>query len=351
MAPSALSLSYDALLSSTLFNYRRTLEDNISKTNAFYYQLMRIDPAGYQTMAEIGDRMMMPLMYEIGTADSYSGYDVLDVTPMDGITSSFWDWRQASVPIAISALEEKKNAGEARILNLLEAKTQQAEMGIQEFFNTRFLVGAGGSSITSAYQSAANGSAFIDPLPLLVKHDPTTSTVVGNINQNTYSWWRNQYASSSATTFAAFLTELRKLRLKCNRGPGGKPNLHLVDEDTYSLYEQALAVKHQNPSYQRADIPFENIAFYGSAVVADEKVPDVAGGSETQSTTSGTWFMLNTKFIAVKVHAGTNFAPTPFTKPENQDAKVAHILWLGAVGISNRRKQGVIGSIDTTLTS
>ena len=351
MPPSSLTLQYDALLSSTLFNYRRTLEDNISKTNALFHQLMRIDPAGYQTVSEIGDRMMMPLMYELGTADSYSGYDQLDVSPMDGITASFWEWRQASVPIAISALEEKKNRGEARILNLLEAKTQQAEMGIQEFFNTRLLIGAGGSTITTPYVSAMNGSSFIDPLPLLVKFDPTSSTVVGNINQNTHAWWRNQYHASTGATFAAFLTELRKLRLKANRGPGGKPNLHLVDEDTYSLYEQALAAKHQNPSYQKADIPFENIAFYGSAVVSDEKVPNVEAGTEAQSTTAGSWFMLNTKFVSIKVDSATNFAPTPFQKPENQDAKVAHILWLGAIGISNRRKQAVMGGIDTTLST
>ena len=349
--PSSLSLSYDAILSTTLFNYRRTLEDNISKTNALFHQLMAVDPSGYQTLTDIGDRMQMPLMYELGTADSYSGYDELDVTPMDGITSSFWEWRQASVPIAISALEEKKNAGEARILSLLEAKTKQAEMGIQEFFNAKLLIGAGGSSITTAYTSPANGSSFIDPLPLMVKFDPTSSTVVGNINQSTSAWWQNMTSTSTSATFAAFLVELRKLRLKCNRGPGGKPNLHLVDENVYTLYEQALATKHQNPSYQKADIPFENIAFYGSPVVSDEIVPNVEATSATISTTAGTWYMLNTKFFAIKVHAATNFSPTPFQKPENQDAKVAHILWLGGFGCSNRRKQGVMGGIDTTIAA
>ena len=351
MAPSALTTQYNDLLSTTLNNYRRTLEDNISRTNAVLWYLKNKTEGGYELVSTIGDRMQVPLMYELGQADSYSGYDVLDVTPMDGITSAFWEWRQASVPIAISALEEKKNRGEAQILSLLEAKTKQAEMGIQEFFNYRLLNGAGSSSITSAYTSPVNGSSFIDPLPLLVKFDPTSSTVVGNINQLTYSWWRNRFSNSGGGTYSAWLKELRVLRIQCSRGPGGSPNMHVTDENVYALYETALAASHRNPSYQKADIPFDNVAFYGKPVTYDERVPDVSGGSETVSASSGTWFMLNMDFLKIKVDRETNFAPTSFKTPENQDAKVAQILWLGGIGTSNRRKHGVMGSIDTTITS
>jgi hypothetical protein len=57
------------------------------------------------------------------------------------------------------------------------------------------------------------------------------------------------------------------------------------------------------------------------------------------------------KFMEIQVDSETNFAPTEFQKPENQDAEVAHILWLGGIGQSNRRKHGVMGSIDTTIAS
>jgi hypothetical protein len=352
MPPSSLTLEYDALLSTTLFNYHRTLVDNISKVNALMHMLMKRE-GGYKRVSDIGDRMQVPLMYELGQADSYSGYDVLDVTPMDGITSAFWEWRQASVPISISALEEKKNKGEARILSLLEAKTKQAEMGLHEFFNKRLLVGAGGSSIITAYTSPTNGSQFLDPLALLIKLDPTTSTTVGNIPQGTHSWWRNQLhdAVSSVSTFKSFLRELRKLRVRCGRGPGGMPDLHLTDENVYSFYETALAEAHRNPSYQKADIPFDNILFYGAPVTYDELVPNVKDGAETVDETDGTWFMINSKFFGIQVESTTDFAPTPFQKPENQDAKTAHILWLGGIGVSNRRKHGVMADIDTTISS
>lgn len=350
MAPSALTLNYDAVLSTTLFNYRKTLEDNISTSNAFLFYLMRKVRNGYKLLGDIGDRMAMPLMYELGLADSYSGYDVLDTTPADGITTAFFNWAQAAVPISISGLEEKKNRGEEKIISLLESKTMQAELGIQTFFNQRMLQGAGGSTITTAYTSAMNGSQFVIPLPAMVAYDPTASVSMGNINGLTSTWWRNQFSDmSGATTYSGFLKKLRTLRNNCSKGPGGPPDLHIATQGTAELYEAALAAAHRNPSYQVADIPFDNVSFYGKPLVWDEYMPDWYSGTVTQ--TKGSWLMLNTKFWGIRVDRDTNFAPGEFIKPENQDAKTSHILWLGALGTSNRRKQGVGGRIDETIAS
>lgn len=347
--PSSLTLNLDAVLSTTLFNYRRKIEDSISTANAFFFFLMKKNAGGYKVVSEIGDRMAMPLMYELGNADSYSGYDVLDVTPADGITTAYYNWAQASVPISISGLEAKKNRGEAKLIDLLETKTKQAELGLQDFFNRGLLRGAGGSSVATAYSSSANGSTFVDPIAKQIAYDPTASVVVGNINQATYSWWRNQTKNMNASTFKGFLKQLRTLRNDCSKGPGGGPDLVLSSQGSAELYEAALADQHRNPSWQKADIPFDNVAFYGHPWVWDEFVPDAVNGTVTQ--TKGSVYMVNTQFWGVRVDADTNFAPTSFVKPENQDAKTAHILWLGAVACSNRRKQGVGGNIDETIAS
>lgn len=347
--PSSLSLSYDAILSTTLFNYRSTLEDQISTNNTFLFALKK--KGAYKKVSTIGDRIAVPLMYELGTADSYSGYDQLDVTPMDGITTAFFDWAQASIPIVISGLEEKKNSGEAQLVNLLSSKVKQATLGLQEFVNKGIQQGNRGSAITTAYTSALNGSLFVAPLPLLVHYTPSTSVAIGNINQLTYTWWRNQFTAAAATTYAGTLAELRTLFNNCSKGPGGPPDWHITDQQTFEFYEKVLATMHQNPSYARADIPFESVLFRGQTVVWDEFVPNVTAGTCTTSTTQGTWYMLNTNFFEFIVHSGTDFVNTPFVKPENQDAKVSHILLLCGTTVSNRRKQGVMGSIDTTVTS
>lgn len=361
-APSALTLNYDAILSTTLFNYQKELADQISTSNALLYYIMKVQQEAYVSEDNIGDRAQIPLMYALNDADFFSGYDVINPTPIDGITSAFYNWAQLATSITISGIEEKKNSSEAAILNLLESKTKQSVMGIQTLFNRALLQGNGvnvASQITTAYTSPNNGALGIDPLPLAVKFDPTT-TAYGNINPATYSWWQNKFYGAQAgtgsgsptpavTTFVGFLKALRHLRNECSKGPGGVPNLFVATQGSVELYEAALAAAHRNPSYQVADIPFDNVGFYGKPMVWDEFVPDAQSGST--SLTYGSVYMLNTEFIKVKYHSGSNFVSTPFQRPVNQDAKTAMILWVGALLTSNRRKHGVMGGIDHTIAS
>ena len=352
--PSSETKSFDALLSLTLATYRATLEDTISTGTPVFYEIKQ--SGAWKPESSLGERIEVPLMYEMGTADVYAGYDILDTTPMDGITKAFFEWRQMSVPITISRIEERKNSGEHQLISLLKSKVTQAELGIQDLFNKMLLQGNGPNSataITTAYTSPNNGASGFDPLPLLVKFDPTSSTSIGNINQNTYSWWANQYVNSSGSTYAGWLKELSQLYNKCSKGPGGGPNLFLTDRLVYELYEAAMWAKHQNPSYQKAGYPFDALNYKGKPLVWDDMVPDVANGtiSSIPVNTSGTLYMLNTKYFAVHVDSETNFINTPFVRPENQDCKTSQIMWYGATSVSNRRKQGVIGSITTTLTS
>lgn len=349
--PSSLSLNYDAILSTTLFNVKGELVDQVSTSNVYLYYIMKKNSC-YKSNSAIGDRMQVPLMYALAPADSYAGYDILDTTPTDGITSAFFDWAQFATHVSISGIEEKKNKGEAAIVKLLTAKTKQAVMGIEEKFAKCLLQGnaINGGNLYDAYVSPANGSVFIEPLPSLVRYDVTTSDTIGNINQSTYSWWRNQTKVSAATTNAGFLAELRNMYNNCGKGPGGHPDLVLCDQTTFELYEAALAVYHQNNGWAKADIPFDNIAFRGKPVVWDEFVPNVyAGTTDTSTATGGTLYMLNTKFFGIEYESSTNFEPQGFVKPDNQDAKVNQILWLGSHAVSQRRKQGVIGKIARSL--
>lgn len=349
-APSQNTINYDALLSTSLFNYRKTLTDNISKSNALFY---KIQENGMYESEDGGIAIQVPLMYAIGNADTYSGYDVLNTSETDGLTSAFFDWRQVSVPVTISRLQERQNSSAHQITNLLKAKIAQAEIGIKEFFAKTLIQGGlmVSQNIHDAYQSAANGSLGINPLGLLIKLDPTSSTTVGNINQSTSTWWRNQTTTSALSTSStptAFLQEADHLYNNCAKGPGGPPDLIVCDQGTYELWRAAYYHKYRNTAPTNANYPFQNFMFNNAMVVWDEFMPDVYSNSTT-ITYGSAWFV-NTKFLGVKYDSETNFINTPFQKPVDQDAKVAHILWMGTTTVSNRRKLGVWAKLPTTLT-
>lgn len=346
-APNSDTINLDALMSLSLFNYNTELVDNVSSSNALYYE---IKP---QMQSKSGGvAVKMNLMYAKGNVDTYDGYDEITFLPTDGITQSTWDWRQLAATVMISGKEEIQN--ENGLKDLLSAKIQQAEMGITEFWGQRFLQGSygqTGGTIDTAYTNSQNGAAFVDPLPKLVAYDPTASVSIGGIPQNTYSWWRNRTLTSSATTNIGFLLEMDNLYNTCSKGmAGGPPNLILVDQKTYELWRAAYYAVYRRTTDGDDNYPFPNFKFNKARVVWDEWVPDVANGTDTPSTGKGTAYFLNTKFFKPYYIGSRNFTATPFEKPYNQDVKTSLILWMGTVGLSQRRKQGVAGNIARSLT-
>jgi len=128
--------NFDALLSTTLANYRSQLTDNVFTARPLTYTLM---DKGRIRMLNGGTKIVEPLIYgESNTVKSYSDYDSIALTPQTGISAAEYDWKQYAASISISGIEEAKNNGEAEIINLLEAKIMQAEESMREGFNRMF---------------------------------------------------------------------------------------------------------------------------------------------------------------------------------------------------------------------
>jgi hypothetical protein len=350
-APSQITENMDALVATSLANYKKTLTDNISKSNAFYHELSK---AGLWEGRDGGLFIAEDLMYELGTADSYDGYDELSDAPTDGITQVQFEWRQGAAAITYSEKERIQN--KHRLVNLVESKIKQAEMGFIEMFKRALLLGSlaqsAAGSLTTPWTSAVNGSTFIDPLPKLIHYAPTTSVLIGNINQSTSTWWRNQQKESAATTYSAFLAEMDNMYHNCSKGPGGPPTLIMVDQTTYELWNAAYYYKYQRQATTDNNYPFENILFHKAHVIWEEDVPNVyAGTSDTTTATGGTAYFINPQFFKVVYENERNFTHTPFVKPPKGDSKLAHILFMGQTTMNNRRKHGVVGKIARTLTA
>jgi len=354
-APSQVTTNLDSLFGLSLAAYRKELIDNIGQTNAFFHEILKRDL--YESQSG-GTYIQTPLMYALAAADSYDGYDELSTLPTDGITDSIYEWRQCAAPIAYSMKEVKQN--KQKIVGLVKTRIKQAEMGLQEYFSQALMWGSladgGAGTLVTPRVSNVNGSSSIDPLAKLIAFDPTTSTLIGNINQNTSSWWRNKTKTSAATTYDGFLLEVDNLFNTCSLGTGGKPKLILCDQTTYELFGHALYQKFRYTSPIDEAYPFENFIYRGCKVVMDDKTPDVYTGV-TSSATYGSMFFINPEFFKIIYEEDSDFVmlkddsgKTMF-KPINADSRVGHVAWMGNTTIQNRRKQGVMGKIARTLVA
>ena len=345
--PSQLTLNFDSIFSTSLANARKTIADNISSSNAFFYEAKK---RGMYESADGGAYIQEDLLYALALTGAYDSYDKLNVTGPEGITAAFYDWRQTATPIAYSGKEVKMN--KHRLINFVDTRIKQGEMGAKEFFCKALLQGNGAGALSTPWTDPTTGAYACDPIWKIVQTDPTSVDTVGNIPQATNSWWQNRVSDfSGVTTYAGFLAKANNLYNTAARGPGGPPELILCDQLTYELWVSAYENVHRRTAASDDDYPFPNIKFQGGLVVWDENFPNLyASTLDTSTTNGGGMVMLNFDFLKVRYESDTDFVKTEFVRPANQDAKVAHILWMGNITCSNRKKQGLGWKIPRSLT-
>jgi hypothetical protein len=362
-APSQHTINYDDLLSTTLFGYRKTMIDNIFKDSAFLYYLRMTDAVQKQNG---GERVAQPLMYgDNETVKTYGGYETLDTTPQDGMTTAFYEWAEIAGTISISRKEERQNSGEARILNLLKSKIKQAEMTMREKLNTDLVRGtvSGGTFVP---ETSSGGNLGLLPLGYFMRKDnttdPTTGGNVGNIAGSSNSWWRHNTAvmdsaskdtgnafALNVSTYAGWKAALRRMYNYCSRGSGGSPDLCIMDQVSFETYENALDQQVRYMNTKMGDMGFDTLKLRGATVIWDEVVPDLDNG--TAAITDGTAYFLNTKFYNLVIDSETDIVTTPFIEPENQTAKTAKVLFMGQATCSNMRKLGVNYAVSQSIVS
>lgn len=359
--PSTNTIYYDALLTTTLdaFVGGGSLFDQIFKDSAFL-SLLRLSEAIQRQNG--GERVRVPLMYGTNsTIKSYEGYETLDTTPQDGLTTAFFEWKEIGGTISISRKEERQNSGEAAKIALLESKIKQARMSLTEELSSQIVLG----TVDSAEFVPGNSGKDLNPLGYFLRKDvtanPTSGGNVGNIAASN-TWWRAKSAAFggasvdtgnafaiNVTTYKGLVVALRRLYNHCSRGSGGSPNIFLFDQVSYETYENALDDKVRYTNTKLADMGFDNVKLRGATCIWDEIVPDVENG--TAAITKGTVFALNTNFFHLIIDSETDVITTPFVTPENQTAKTAKILFMGNTAVSNLRKHGVGYEILQTIVA
>ena len=301
--------NYDALLSTTLANYRDKLTDNVFTARPLTYWL---SDKGRIRMETGGAKLVEQLIYgQNSTVKSYTGYESLSLTEQEGITAAEYDWKQYGASIAISGIEEAKNNGEHAIINLLESKIMQAEESMREGFNQMFFADGTGNS-------GKNWNGLGNLVEANVAVGGIDPAVVGN------EYWKSyENNTAGALTLAQMATAYNTTSVGNDH-----PDVILTSQTLFEKYESLLQPQLRYTDTKTADAGFQNLLFKSAPIMYDVHC------------NAGTMFFLNSKYIKLVGHSDKWFAQTDFVRPENQDARFALIMCYGNLVISNRAKQG-----------
>jgi len=193
----------------------------------------------------------------------------------------------------------------------------------------------------------------------LIDTNVSRSVSIGNIDGSTYSFWRNQGKSSTATTFAGLKLEANNLYNTCSKGVGGNVDLIISDQVGWETIWGAYSTLERYVIDDKKTVDVlggsDALKFRGAAWIWDETVPDTETNADVVdavgTVTVSSAFMINSEAMEYIVHSNCDFATTPFVRPENQLASTAIIHWMGIVGVNNRRKNGVLYGISQSITS
>lgn len=321
----------DALLTTTLDNYRPTLEDNVFTARPLLYWLKQKDRIWHKGG---GAQIIVPLLYGQNTAvQSYAGGDTLTVTHADGITAAIYDWKQLAASIEIYGIEEAKNSGDQELIDLVQAKIDQTEESMAESLNAMAYLGDG----ATPYGSGSAGSGW-NGLANMVTGSTGT---FGQINRATAGneYWRSYVDSTSAVLT---LSQMTTAYNTVSRG-SDSPDAIFTTQALFEKYESLLQPQLRFQDPKTADGGFQNLLFKTAPIMFDPVMTTAyAGGTTDQNAVNqdGTMYFLNSKYVKLAVLTNKWFTPTPFVKPSNQDLRVAQVVCYGNFVASNCQRLG-----------
>jgi hypothetical protein len=325
--------SISDIIATNIQSRTEELADNVTNNNAL---LRRLKSRGNVKTFSGGNVILEEIMYNdasTNNTNSYSGYEVLNVSQNSPISAAQFSITQYASAISISGLEMIQNSGKEAIIDLLDGRMNVAEAQLaNRIGGDIYLDGTG------------NSGKNITGLGAAVPDNPATGTY-GGIDRATWTFWRsiaysgvtNGGGAVAATNIQAYMDALA---VQLIRGTD-KPDLIVTDNTYYTLYLRSMQTLQRVTSDggEMTGAGFASLKYYGAGMASDVVLD---GGIGNDATAAHMWF-LNTKYLMFRPHADRNFVPIGGERQAvNQDAIVKLIGWAGNLCTSGSQFQGVL---------
>jgi hypothetical protein len=313
------------IIATTIQSRSGELADNLTQNNAI---LQRLNSKGNVRPFSGGNVILEELFYDdsqTNNANSYSGYEVLNIAPDSPISAAQYKIAQYADAVTMSGLEMLQNSGKEAIIDLLDGRMQVSEARLLNRISGD-LYGDG----------TGNGGKNLDGLGAAVSASPTSGTY-GGINRANWTFWQNQI-TTGVTGSTDILAKMTEAAIKQIRGTD-KADLIVAGNTMYKYYVGALQAIQRIASEESGAAGFASLKFYGGGTSADV----VLGGGYGAQETATYMYLLNTNYIFLRPHKERNFVPIGGERQAiNQDAIVKLYGWAGNLTTSNSFLQGLL---------
>ena len=313
------------IIATTIQSRSGVLADNLTQNNAI---LQRLNAKGNVQPFSGGNVILQEIMYNDTTtnnANSYSGYEVLNITPDSPISAAQFSITQYADSVTMSGLEMLQNSSKEQIIDLLDGRMQVSEARLLNRISTD-IYGDG----------TGNGGKNITGLAACISTSPTSGTY-GGINRANWTFWQNQL-TTGVTGYANIQAKMTDAAIKSVRGTD-KVDTIVAGNTFYSYYVQSLQAIQRIAGVEEGAAGFASLKFYGGGMSADVILGGGYGGQETATN----MFLLNTNYIFLRPHKERNFVPIGGERQSiNQDAIVKLYGWAGNLTTSNSFLQGLL---------
>ena len=312
------------IIATTIQSRSGELADNLTQNNAI---LQRLNSKGNVRPFSGGNVILEEIFYDdtaTNNANSYSGYEVLNITPDSPISAAQYKIAQYAASVTMSGLEMLQNSSKEAIIDLIDGRMQVSEARLLNRISGD-LYGDG----------TGNGGKNVDGLAAAIAVSPTTGTY-GGINRANFTFWRNQITTGA--TSATMLAKMTEAAIKQIRGTD-KADLYIAGNNMYQFFVNALQAIQRITTEESGAAGFASLKFYGGGTSADVVL---GGGIGAQENTSY-MYLLNTNYIFFRPHKERNFVPIGGERQAiNQDAIVKLYGFAGNMTTSNAQLQGLL---------
>ena len=336
--------SVSDLIATTIQARSGELADNFTNNNAL---LRRLKSKGNVRPVYGGNVILEEIAYTDAStinANSYSGYEVLNISPNSPISAAQFSFCQYAAAVSMSGLEMLQNNGKQQIIDLLEGRIRVQEGQLMNRIDY------------DLYQDGTgNSSKNVTGLAAAVADTPTSGTY-GGIDRANFAFWQSRKYSGAtdggaAVSAANIQQYMTTLGLRCVRG-SDKPDLWVGDATYFGFYVNSLqAIQRISSSDGGASAGAgfgPELKFFGGGMAADVVMGggvnfDVNTAGTDGGATSAHMWALNTNYLHWRPHADRNFVPIGGERQAvNQDAVVKLIGWAGNLTCSGSIFQGVL---------